>query len=132
MTDPTGTPLPTTDTTASTGEKTVGTVLAAGEAEAETAAETAAPWLLWPVVKQLFTGACSWIFGFINSFLGTLVGYVIMDVQQYLALKNAASALAALQTAQASGDPSAIDQANQNMDSAVAPILQYVGSVKSS
>lgn len=71
----------------------------------------------------------NFIFSQVGGFLGTLAGYAVIDVQQYLALQNAASALVALKAAQASGDPVALQTANQNIDSAVAPVLHYIGSI---
>jgi hypothetical protein len=51
-----------------------------------------------------------------------------MDAQRALALENAANALVQLNAAKQSGDANAINQASQAVDTAVTPILHYVGT----
>lgn len=122
------TPLPTTDPTASKVDQTVGQIVTAAETATEAAIITAQPWMGTVVVKQLWEAALGWVFGLLSGFLGKLTGYMVVDIQEYFALKTAASALVALQAAQRSGDSNALNQANANMDNAVAPVLHYIGT----
>lgn len=124
------TPLPTTDVPASTVDKTVVEIITDAEAPVEAAIIAAQPWMATPVFKQLWESALNWVFGLLSNVLGTLTGYMVIDIQKYLALKKAATALADLKAAQASGDINAITQANTNADAAVAPILHYGGQLK--
>lgn len=128
MTETDGTPLPTVDTAAQDGVKTVGAIVNAVEAGAEAAIIAEAPVMATPVWKQIWEGALSWVFGLMNSGLGTITGMVIVDIQEYFALKTAASALAQLKAAQKSGNSDAITQANAVTDAAVAPILHFIGT----
>ena len=121
--------LPTTDQAAATGSTTVEKLFSTATSAAETALIVAYPFLGWPFLKQLWEALFQGIIGKISFYLGTEAGYLIIDAQQYFALKNAATAMAALKAAQASGDPNALATANQNVDNAVAPILHYIGSV---
>ena len=117
------------DTAASTGDTVVQEAVSAAETVAETAIIAAYPAMGTPVWKQIWEGTLNLFCGKIGWALGTITGYVIMDVQKYIALTNAAQALAQLQAAQKSGNSNAITQANTNADAAVAPILHYIGSV---
>ena len=124
-------PLPTTDTAASLGRKTVGDLFSAATSAAETAFIVAYPPLGFPGFKQIWEFIFESITSKISFYFGLETGYIIIDVQEYFALKSAATAMAALKAAQASGDPNAIAQANQDVDNAVAPVLHYIGSVQS-
>ena len=84
-----------------------------------------------PVLLQIWEGALDLVYGVISGISGRITGYIFVEAQEYFALKTAASALAALQAAQKSGDPNALAQANTQTDAAVTPILQYIGSIKS-
>jgi hypothetical protein len=121
-------PLPTVDSTASTADKTVGEIVTGAEAPVEAAIITAEPFMGLFLWKQLWEAALDWIFGLLGGALGVLTGYMVLDIQKYLALKNAASALATLRSAQASGDQNAIANANTQADAAIAPILHFVGT----
>lgn len=127
MADPT--PLPTTDTTATAISQTVGTVLQGAEKPVEAAIIAAAPVMATPVLMQLWEGALDFVFTTLGNVLGKIFGYAVIDVQEYEALQNASSALAALRAAQTSGDTNAITQANTNADAAIAISIHYVGSI---
>lgn len=123
-----GAPLPTTDIASAVGNDVINDLVSVEIPLVEKAAETAEPFMAWPVIKQVWEGFFSYFATQLGQGMATLTGYVIVDVQKYLALKNAASALAQLQSAQASGDTNAISQASAAADAAVAPILHYIGS----
>ena len=127
-----GTPLPTVNATASLVDKDITTVGSALISFLETAAITAWPWLNIVGLKQIWEGLANWLGGQINSFFGALGGYILIDMQKYYALKNVATAWAALSAAKQGGDSEAINQASANMDTAVAPVMHYVGSVSGS
>ena len=120
--------LPTTDTTASLAAKTVGDIFNDVIPIVESAAIVAQPWLGDPVVKPFWEAIFNWIVGLFSGAFSTSSGYVVMDVQDFFALKTAATALANLQAAQQSGDANAITQANSAIDAAVAPILHFIGT----
>jgi hypothetical protein len=130
-TTPPSTPLPTTDSAATLADTTVNQLASIAIQTSEAAVIVMYPWLGWAVFKQLWEIPFNYFIGQLSSALGTLTGYVVIDIQKYFALKKAASALAALNTAKASGDQNAITQASADVDAAVAPILHYVGSVGS-
>jgi hypothetical protein len=131
VTDTPGTPLPTTDTAATDANKVVVAALKAAETPIEAAIIVAEPLMGTPVLKQIWEGLFDWLISTLSSALGMLTGYVLVDAQRLADLNTAAAALVVLQAAQKSGDPNAIAKANQDMDSAVAPILHYVGSINS-
>jgi hypothetical protein len=122
-------PLPTTDTDATDAVDALQDIINDGETAAENAIIAAEPFMATPVLKQIWEGALSWVFGFLSYPLKTFTGYVVIDYQKYTALKNASQALVNLKSAQTSGDPNALQQANNQMDSAIAPVLHYIGSV---
>ena len=126
----TGTALPTVNTAASAGDKTVGMAFGDAITAAETAISAASPWFYWTtfIWKPLFTYFGSQI----GLAFGTLFGYVILDIETYTRLTTADAALTALNAAKATGDINAIEQASQNVDASVAPVLHYIGSASSS
>lgn len=126
-----GTPLPTTDKPAQIAVKSVGELTSVAITTAETALIAYQPWLGWPVIKQLWESAFSYFVSQFGQALGIFAGYKVVDVQEYFALKNAASALAQLNAAKASGDINAINQASAAADAAAAPILHYIGDSRS-
>lgn len=126
MTNPT--PLPTVDATASSVNKTVQSVVGDAVPLAEAALIAAQPWLGWPIICQLWEAAFGAIINALGTALGVMGSYVVMDVQKYIDLTNAANALVALNAAKASGDSNAIEQASQAADAAAQPIIQYIGS----
>lgn len=131
MTDqptPTGAPLPTVDSGATLADQTVQTIIGATEKPVEAAIIVAQPWMGAPVWVNLWESALDYVYSMISGISGRLTGYVFVDLQQLLALKNAATQLAALHAAQQSGDKNAIIQANSQTDAAVTPILQYIGT----
>jgi hypothetical protein len=122
--------LPTTNSTADLAKKTVESAVNAAENAVIAAAQSSQPWIGLPIVKQLWRALLDWIFGQVGSFFGTCAGFVVIDAQQYFALKNAAQALSDLKAAQTKGDPSDISKASDSVDKAVAPILHYIGNIK--
>lgn len=126
------TPLPTTDTTASTVNKTVSGMLGDVLPIVEAAIITAQPWLGWPIISTIWESFLSYLWNQIGQALGIEAGYLVMDLQQYIAVTSAANAMAALNAAKASGDANAIEQASQAVDQAVSPVLHYLGSTSSS
>lgn len=121
-------PLPTTDSTAQTAEQTVLDVLTIATKSAEAVAISAQPWLSDPFVRPVWEGSLEWFTGLIAGALGESAAFIVVDVQKFIALKNAASALVQLKSAQALGDQNAITKASSEVDAAVAPILHYFGS----
>lgn len=119
--------VPTTNQGAVTVEKTVMELFNDATSAAETAIETAQPWLKTPVLKQLFEALFSAIVAQISTPLSVSGAYIALDIDKYTALMNAAQAQAALNAAKLTGDPNAIQTASDNVDAAVAPILHYIG-----
>ena len=119
----------TTDSTAAIVSQTVTDIFGAAVTAAETAIIAAQPWLGLPVIKQLWEALFSYIVGKISGALGTGAGFLVIDLQTYTEVTNAASAIQALQAAQTSGDSNAITQARAQADAAAAALLHYNGSV---
>ena len=119
----------TTDSTASIVSQTVTDIFGAAVTAAETTIIAAQPWLGLPVIKQLWEALFSYIVGKISGALGTAAGFLVIDLQTYTEVTNAASAIQALQAAQTSGDSNAITQARAQADQAAAALLHYNGSV---
>ena len=119
----------TTDSTAPIVSQTVTDIFGAAVTAAETAIIAAQPWLGLPVIKQLWEALFSYIVGKISGALGTAAGFLVIDLQTYTEVTNAASAIQALQAAQTSGDSNAITQARAQADAAAAALLHYNGSV---
>ena len=119
----------TTDSTASIVSQTVTDIFGAAVTAAETMIIAAQPWLGLPVIKQLWEALFSYIVGKISGALGTGAGFLVIDLQTYTEVTNAASAIQALQAAQTSGDSNAITQARAQADAAAAALLHYNGSV---
>ena len=119
----------TTDSTASIVSQTVTDIFGAAVTAAETTIIAAQPWLGLPVIKQLWEALFSYIVGKISGALGTAAGFLVIDLQTYTEVTNAASAIQALQAAQTSGDSNAITQARAQADAAAAALLHYNGSV---
>ena len=119
----------TTDSTASIVSQTVTDIFGAAVTAAETAIIADQPWLGLPVIKQLWEALFSYIVGKISGALGTAAGFLVIDLQTYTEVTNAASAIQALQAAQTSGDSNAITQARAQADAAAAALLHYNGSV---
>lgn len=121
---------PTTDIPASIANRTVGQLFEKLTVAAEDVAITRWPWLMYPGFKQVWEALFGYFTGLFGKAFGTTTAYIVMDVQDYFALTNAAQVLASLQKAQASGDEDAIEKASDQMDAAVAPILHYVGDAR--
>ena len=119
----------TTDSTASIVSQTVTDIFGAAVTAAETAIIADQPWLGLPVIKQLWEALFSYIVGKISGALGTGAGFLVIDLQSYTEVTNAASAIQALHAAQTSGDSNAITQARAQADAAAAALLHYNGSV---
>ena len=119
----------TTDSTAAIVSQTVTDIFGAAVTAAETAIIAAQPWLGLPVIKQLWEALFSYIVGKISGALGTGAGFLVIDLQTYTEVTNAASAIQALHAAQTSGDSNAITQARAQADAAAAALLHYNGSV---
>lgn len=129
MTDlPPGSPLPTVNSTAQLIDTTVVDLGQKGIALAETALLAQFPWLGFWGLKQIWESIFEYFSNQLLDFLGTFAGYVVIDIQKYIDLKEAASALIALNAAKQTGDQNAISKASSDVDEAVAPILHYVGS----
>lgn len=129
MADPT--PLPTSNTAAKIADKTVLEIVSIATTAAETAAIAYVPALGFPVIKQLWEALFQWITGLIGTALGTEASFIVMDVQKYLDLHAAASALASLSAAQKSGDQTLIQKANSDADDALASLVHYIGDAHS-
>ena len=119
----------TTDSTASIVSQPIADIFGAAVTAAESAIIAAQPWLGLPVIKQLWEALFSYIVGKISGALGTGAGFLVIDLQTYTEVTNAASAIQALQAAQTSGDSNAITQARAQADAAAAALLHYNGSV---
>lgn len=102
-----------------------------GEQAAETAIIAAVPWMGTVVLKQIWEGVFDWLFWLIAKPLASLSGRVVITAEEYLALRNVASAQVALATAKQKGDTHAIQEASAQVDLAVAPVIQYIGATHS-
>lgn len=128
---PTNSPLPTTDETASTVAQDVDKALNIGETLVDNAIIAADPAVMnFPVWKQIWQKFIHWIFTQLASVMGTGSGFIVIDIQKYNALMNAAEVLQQLNAAKSSGNLEAINAANSAINAAVAPILHYIGSVE--
>jgi hypothetical protein len=125
------TPVPTVNEPAQDVVNVIEDLAQKGEEAAETAIIAAEPWLGTPVLKQIWETAFDFLVKLIMRPVASLGGRVIIQAEEYLALRNVASAQVALNQAQQKGDPDAILQASQAVDKAVAPIIQYVGATHS-
>lgn len=132
MTDENRTPLPTENKAAQAAVDVVQGAANAAETVVEDAAIAAEPWLGFPGIKQLWETVLDYFVKQFSRALGTLAGYVLVDAEEYLALKKAAASLVKLNAAKATGDANAIEQASAEADAAAAPILHYVGSTHTS
>ena len=128
MTDPAPTPVPTTNSGAQDVVTVVQNLEQTGETAAETAIIAAVPWMGTVILKQIWEAFFNWLFQLIAVPLANYSGRVVIDVEEYLALKKVASASAALTAAKQSGDSNAISQASTAVDQAVAPVIQYIGA----
>lgn len=122
--------LPTTDSTAATANKTVVQVLNDCIPIAETAIIAAWPPAATPVFKQCWEEVFQLIVQEFTAALGIEGAYITMDIQDFLKIQTALSSLAALTAAHKTGDSNAITQANTDADSALAPIIHYVGDAR--
>jgi len=124
-------PLPTTNQPATYANKVVGDLMGLGETAVETAAEAAAPFLAYPVIKQIWEALLHWIFVTLGGALGKLAGYVVLDIEEYQAIKTASDTLLALDAARTVGDQHAIQTASDAADDAAAALIHYYGSIQS-
>lgn len=121
-------PVPTTNQPAQQAVDLIQKLTEEGEAAAEAAIIAAEPWMGTVVIKQIWEAVFDWIVKLIMRPVAMLGGRVIISVEEYIALKSAAHAQAALDAAKKKGDPNEISQASDAVDQAVAGVIQYVGA----
>lgn len=124
------TPVSTTDTGAQDAVTGIENLISAGETSAETAIIASNPSLGTPIVKQIWEALFDWFVSLLEKPLATYGGYVIVDLQEYAALRNAVTAQAALDIAKKTGDSHAITQASSNVDAALAGVINYIGATR--
>lgn len=128
---PSPAPVPTVNTTAQDAVTTIENLGEKGEQMAEAAIIAQAPFMGTPVLKQLWESAFDYLVKLILRPIASLGGRVVIDVQEYIALKSSAAAQAALDSAKKNGDSNAIQKASDDVDKAVAGVIQYVGATHS-
>lgn len=132
MTTPTPpTPVPTTNAAGQDAVTVLENLANLGETAAEAAIIAAVPAMGVPVWKQIWEAIFDWIVTLISAPIASLGGRIVIDVQEYVALKTAVTAQVALDTAKKTGDSHAVAQASQNVDTAVAGVIRYVGAIHS-
>jgi len=124
-------PVPTVDQPAQDAVNAITTLVQDGEQAAEAAIIASAPVMGTPVLKQIWEAAFDWLIKFIMQPLAMYGGRVIVDAQEYFALKNAVAAQAALDAAKKTGDLNAIQNASSQVDQAVASVVNYIGATHS-
>lgn len=128
---PSPAPVPTVNPTAQDAVTTIENLGEKGEQMAEAAIIAQAPFMGTPVLKQLWESAFDYLVKLILRPIASLGGRVVIDVQEYIALKSSAAAQAALDSAKKNGDSNAIQKASDDVDKAVAGVIQYVGATHS-
>lgn len=128
---PSPAPVPTVNTTAQDAVTVIENLGEKGEQMAEAAIIAQAPFMGTPVLKQLWESAFDYLVKLILRPIASLGGRVVIDVQEYIALKSSAAAQAALDSAKKNGDSNAIQKASDDVDKAVAGVIQYVGATHS-
>lgn len=108
-------------------------LLPAAEKSLETAAEVAEPWLLTPVIQQLFEGATNEVMGLAaKDLLTALVDNgvkIILTIQTDAEKTVYSAAEGALRSALLGGDPVAIAKAKGDFTNAADSIIHCDGSL---
>lgn len=125
------TPVPTTNPAAQAAVNVIEDLTKQGEQAAEAAIIAAEPWMGMVVIKQIWEAAFDYLVKLIMKPVASLGGRVIINAEEYLALKASASAQAALDLAKKQGDSNAIEKASQDVDKAVAGVIRYIGATHS-
>lgn len=131
MTDAQQTPVPTINTAGQDAVSLVDKLTKDGESAAETAIIAAEPIMGTFILKQLWEAVFDWLIGYVMTPLAALGGQVVISTEEYFSLKQAVAAQAALDVAKKTGDANAISKASQDVDTAVAGVLHYVGTTHS-
>lgn len=123
-----GTPLPTTNTVEQIGAVVVSDIQTMADAAIDTAAESAQPWLLTPVIKQFFEWIVSKLTTPLTTMFGTLVSWGVIDTQIFLEKTGVSAALAALIAAEKKGDKDEIAKALKDFQAANSALDNNDGS----
>lgn len=121
----------TTNTAATLGATVLGGLFSAAVDSAQAAITVDVPFLGLPGFKQLLGLALGYVAGKMQKPLAALVVDGTISVQIAEEKSGANSATSALLTAQQSGDPNAVTQAQTNFENAFANLGHFDGSVKS-
>lgn len=124
-------PVPTVNKPAQEVVTIIEDLVEKGEEAAEIAIIAQAPWMGTPVWKQIWEALFDWLVKLVMRPVASLGGRVVISIEEYVALKNAARAQADLDAAKKTGDSNAISQASSKVDDAVASVVHYVGATRS-
>lgn len=85
------------------------------------------PWLNLPIIKQLFSWAVNFAFGFLDKYLERAAAFAVIDSQTGIEAIAYEKSVQALQSAQDSGDKNAVSKATQNFKDTLARLIHYDG-----
>lgn len=120
------TPVPV-NSTATTVNTAIDGIFNASVSAAETAIKTAVPWLGWPVIGTLVNWIVGGIANKIYQYFALCVTFAIIDIQTSGEVSDFNKTLAALKSAQASGDANAIAIALKNFQTATESLTHWDG-----
>jgi hypothetical protein len=121
--------VPTENKPAQTAVNIAEGLVQGGESALEAEIISAVPAMGTPVWRQVWEAVLDKLVTFITEPLARLSGCVVIEIDEYLALRKAAQAQAALDAAKKIGDPNAVAQASAHVDQAVAAAVHYVGAI---
>lgn len=119
-------PAPT-NSTATVVNTAIDGVFTVGVNLAETSIKTAVPFLGWPIIGSIVNWIVGAIANKIYQYFSLWVTFEIIDVQVSGQVSDSQKALAALKTAQASGNEVQIAQALQQFQTATSSLTSWNG-----
>lgn len=121
--------IPSTENgAASIARRIVETVVNGAITSAKALALVQAPWLNWPVVKQVFDYLMGKISTALIKAMGDYSTFVIIDLQTSAQRDAYLRAMDALKAADAAGDPNAIDEALKEARARLGNLIRFDGS----
>lgn len=123
-----GTALPTTNAVAEGIDTVISGGATVAEKAVETAAESAQPWLAFPVIKQLFQALVSWIIGILSKTGQLLSTKAVTTVQGSLEDSALVRANQEVVDAIQTGDPAKIAAAESDFQKAQSSAVNTDGS----
>jgi hypothetical protein len=96
----------------------------------KTFAVTELPWLGLPLINPLFNLLVNWIGGYFYTFLSQIADLEVVTIQTTIEATNYTQAIAALQAAYTSGDPTSIATSTTSVKSALAALIHFDVSLK--